>query len=81
MNYYNYKEKEIETFKILLEYSADLNVKLDNENTILEESLERNLLLINKVIFDILIKENEKKRKIKSNNLLYEKIGYNKRQI
>ena len=81
MNYYNYKEKEIETFKILLEYSADLNVKLDNENTILEESLERNLLLINKVIFDILIKENEKKRKIKSNNLLYEKIGYNKGQI
>jgi len=81
LNYYNYKEKEIETFKILLEYSADLNVKLDNENTILEESLERNLLLINKVIFDILIKENEKKRKIKSNNLLYEKIGYNKGQI
>ena len=81
LNYYNYKEKEIETFKILLEYSADLNVKLDNENTILEESLERNLLLINKVIFDILIKENEKKRKRKRNKLLYEKIGYNKRQI
>ncbi|KAG4096703.1 hypothetical protein H8356DRAFT_438789 [Neocallimastix lanati (nom. inval.)] len=52
LNYYNYKEKEIAIFKILLEYGADLNVKLDNENTILEESLKRNLHLITKVIFD-----------------------------
>ena len=41
LNYYNFKEKEIEIFKILLEYGADLNIKLYNGNTILEESLKK----------------------------------------
>ena len=51
LNYFNFKEKEIENFKILLEYYAELKIKLDNKNTILVESLERNLRIIYKVIF------------------------------
>jgi len=51
LNYFNFKEKEIENFKILLEYYAELKIKLDNKNTILVELLERNLRIIYKVIF------------------------------
>ncbi|KAG4081722.1 hypothetical protein H8356DRAFT_1394845 [Neocallimastix lanati (nom. inval.)] len=61
--YYEFKEKEIKIFKILLENGADLNVKLNNENTILEESLNGKLHLINKVIIDFLIKENKKRER------------------
>ncbi|KAL6588648.1 ankyrin [Neocallimastix sp. 'constans'] len=85
LNYYNFKEKEIRIFKILLEYGADLNIKLNNGNSILEESLKRNFHLITKVIFDFLIKENEKKERekeitcyMKKSDITKERYKYNK---
>ena len=85
MNYYNFKEKEIKIFKILLEYGADLNIKLDNGNTILEESLKKIFHLITKVIFDFLIKENEKDERekeitcyMKKSDIIKERYKYNK---
>ncbi|KAG4101161.1 hypothetical protein H8356DRAFT_1272593 [Neocallimastix lanati (nom. inval.)] len=74
LNYYNYKEKEIAIFKTLLEYGADLNIKINNKNTILEESMEKNLHLINKVIFDFLIKENKREEREKEKTFNMKKL-------
>ncbi|KAG4082686.1 hypothetical protein H8356DRAFT_1284280 [Neocallimastix lanati (nom. inval.)] len=78
LNYYNYKEKEIAIFKTLLEYGADLNIKINNKNTILEESMEKNLHLINKVIFDFLIKENKREEREKEKTFNMKKLGKRK---
>ncbi|KAL6613267.1 ankyrin [Neocallimastix sp. 'constans'] len=74
LNCYNYKEKEIAIFKTLLEYGADLNIKINNKNTILEESMEKNLHLINKVIFDFLIKENKREEREKEKTFNMKKL-------
>ncbi|OUM56509.1 hypothetical protein PIROE2DRAFT_18863 [Piromyces sp. E2] len=51
---------EIKIFKTLLNHGADINVKMDNNVTILEDSLKNGIHNVNKVIFDYLIKENER---------------------
>ncbi|OUM67199.1 hypothetical protein PIROE2DRAFT_5468 [Piromyces sp. E2] len=51
---------EIKIFKILLNHGADINVKMDNNVTILEDSLKNGIHNVNKVIFDYLIEENKR---------------------
>ncbi|OUM66622.1 hypothetical protein PIROE2DRAFT_6153 [Piromyces sp. E2] len=51
---------EIKIFKILLKHGADINVRIKNNVTILEDSLNNGIHNVNKAIFNYLIKENER---------------------